>query len=129
MMKRVICTLPVEQHVGSRALQVHRGIRGGADAGVADADIFSGRGEISVDALLVGNEAADLELAAAGRADEILYFKTVLIEDQRAVEFADAVRQVVERDGYVGKAHLTGQRRLGQSPGCVDVEVHVSRTK
>ena len=64
-------------------------------------DAFPGDGEVGEDAVLVGEVAADAELAAAGHRGEGLHFKPVLIELQRAAQLAEAVGQIFERERTV----------------------------
>ena len=58
------------------------GVGSSADAEVANPNILAGSVKVRVDTMLVDQEPAELELAAAGRADQVLDLETVLVENQ-----------------------------------------------
>ena len=82
-----------------RALQLQLGVGEGADAlGVANVDCFARSGEVGVDAVLIGEESADGEQAAAAHCGQGSDFEPVLIELERAVQLAEAVGQIFKRE-------------------------------
>ena len=84
-----------EQEVVLDALQLKLGVGQGADAlRVADADFLAGGGQVGVEAVLVGEIAAEAELAAAAHGGERLDFEAVLVEFERSVQLAEAVGHV-----------------------------------
>jgi hypothetical protein len=87
-----------EQQVILRALQVQRGIgQRTYPVRIADADSRAGDREVSVDAVLIGQITAHAEQAAAAHGGEGFYIQPVLVELERAVQLAQAVGHVLQR--------------------------------
>ena len=115
-----------QQQIGFRPLQAKLGVGHRAHPlRVADADVFAGRGQIAIQALLIGDESAQLQSAATGNGGQFLHRKPVLIEDQRPIDLAEAVRQVAQRNGDVGESHLPGEVGLVDGAGRTHGEIHV----
>ena len=79
---------------------------------VADADVVAGGGEVGEEALLVGEVAADLELAAAGGGGEVFDVEAVFVEGERAVEVAEAIGNAFDGEVDVLEEDVAGERRL-----------------
>ena len=93
---------------------------------IADADVFRVGVEISVEAAMIGDEAADLDQAAAAVRGDVFKVEAVLIEDQLAVHAAEAVDVVLERDVDVGELHVAGEVRIFHGAFGVHAEVDVA---
>ena len=75
-----------QHHIVSRPLQVKRGVGQRTDPlRVADANSFSGGGQVGINALLIGHVTADTQQAAAAHGRQRLDLQPVLIEFERPV--------------------------------------------
>ena len=72
--------------------------------------------EVGVEAVAIGEEATDRDLAAAGGGAEVLHLQAVLVEDQRAVHVGKAVGNAVISGVDVLELHLAGERGLPICP-------------
>ena len=112
-----------EQQVVLRALQAQRGVGQGADAvRIADANALAGDRKVGVDAVLVGQETGHAQQAAAAHGGERLDFKAVLVEFERAVQLAEAVGNVFEREGAVLEVDAALQPGIRQRAMGLDLE-------
>ncbi len=101
-----------EQQALRSALEAEVGVGRGAEAVQADAHDVAGGGEVGVEAVVVGEEAADLELAAAGGGGEAFDVEAILVEDERAVQVGQAVGDAVHGEVDVVELDLAGERGL-----------------
>ena len=67
---------------------------------------FAIKREIRIDAVLIGQKSCHAQLAAAAHRGQRLYFQPVLVELKRAVQLAQAVRQVLQRQRRILKINL-----------------------
>ena len=85
---------------------------------IADADAFAGDREVGVDAVLISQLAAHAQQAAAAHGGERLHLEPVLVELERAVQLAQAVGQVFERERAVLEIDAALQARIASSGPC-----------
>src|SRR3954470_4192399 len=96
---------------GSHELQV--GVRYRTHAWrIPQSDLVTGGGQVEIRIALDRDVAAEVQIAAAASGSELFDLQAVLIEVERAIDLAQAVRQVNEGDRTVRDLELAVEVRF-----------------
>ena len=106
-----------EEQVALLPLQMERGVGKRADAlGVTNVHLFARHRQVGIDAMLISKRTAHGQQAAAAHRGQVFHFQPVLVELESAVQLAQAVGQIFERERAVLEIDAPLQLGVQQGP-------------